>query len=81
MKGSHDDPNERKIDAQERIADELRKLRILKEYELGVLITPADYAAGQSHGLKAGKRIKIDVDETAEQGDVIWEDGTGLIAE
>lgn len=68
-------------EAQELQADELRKLRILKEYELGVVITPADYDAGQSHGLKAGKRIKIDIEETAEQGDVIWEDGTGLIAE
>lgn len=75
-------PNDvRTVRAQEGIFDELRKLRILKEYELGVVVTPADYDSGQCHGLKAGRLLRIGEGEFAQQGDVLWEDGTGLIGE
>lgn len=42
MKGSHDNPDERKTTALERIADALSRLRALKEFELGVLTTSGE---------------------------------------
>lgn len=57
----------------ERIADELSRLRALKEYELLVLSTTPDYAAGEAIEIVAGsQRLSGEA-----KGQTLWDEDNG----
>ena len=68
------------VDALEVIAAELRRIRALREYELGVLTTNNYGDETEAIQIIAGKRIKVDAEEFAEKGTVVYDEDQGIDA-
>ncbi len=73
-----DDPLKSQAKSLEVIAEELQRLRALKEYELGVLSTTTEETDGIS--LVAGDNKFAEVNSRRHRkGDVIWNEDKGRI--